>query len=117
MSDKEIKEGMRRDSVSRVNRIRAKRIEEENNYTGKDKLEFDIGNLKTTIMNCELDLNTSELKGNLLIIRKLETAKARLIVKEEEYKTIVGKPTQEAQDCGVKTDGSDTLVEENNGQK
>jgi len=89
MSDKDVREGMRRDSVNRVARIRRERERQEDGYTGKDKLEFDIGKLESTITNCEWDLNSPELKGNNAIIHKLKTAKEQLIVKKEELKKLM----------------------------
>jgi hypothetical protein len=91
MSSNEVKEGMRRDSVNRAIRIRAKRLNEENSYTGKDRLEFEIGRLKSTIINCEWDLKSPELRGNSIIKHKLDEAKKQLLMKEEELKMIVEK--------------------------
>ena len=84
----QLQKDIRRDCVTRANRIRTTRLREEQGYTGKDKLEYEIGKCKSIIINCEWDLRTSELRGNPLIENKLKMAKEMLVIRQEEYKKL-----------------------------
>ena len=54
------------------------------NISGKEELEYDINNLKNTIRNSILDLQT--FPNNVAILRKLNNAKEQLNIKEKELK-------------------------------